>query len=229
MKKQEIKSILMSMRTQENRTQIDNWLGKIDTMDQCALKKIDINEEHIRDFFESKLIEKSQNQSEEKFPINDMFTYGVSENCIHLHLPVDLHGMLAEKGISTTIDIVNMQLLDAIDKINDLKNNGFYRFQGKNSIFMISPILMGKEIKFLQSMDFKTQLYKKGDLKDEGFVKENSNAKLAVRIFGRDKNVGTAIISFETINSKEWQDKEKQKIQELTKKGIRLKEDALVK
>ena len=34
MKKQEIKNILMSMRTQENDTLVNNLLGKIDTMDE---------------------------------------------------------------------------------------------------------------------------------------------------------------------------------------------------
>ena len=123
MKKQEIKNILMSMRTQENDTLINNLLGKIDMMDeksfQTALEKVGNNEEGVRKFFESKLSERHHNQSEEKFPINDMFTYGISGNCIHLHLPGDLHQMLAKKGLSGTINTVNLQLLDAIDKIKE--------------------------------------------------------------------------------------------------------------
>ena len=47
MKKQEIKNILMSMRTQENDTLVNNLLGKIDTMDekslQTALEKVGNN------------------------------------------------------------------------------------------------------------------------------------------------------------------------------------------
>ena len=74
MKKQEIKNILMSMRTQENDTLVNNLLGKIDTMDeksfQTALEKVGNNEEGVRKFFESKLSERHHNQSEEKFPIN---------------------------------------------------------------------------------------------------------------------------------------------------------------
>ena len=57
------------------------------------------------------------------------------------------------------MDTVNLHLLDAIDKIKQLRDNGFYRFQGKDSIYMISPIR--REMKFLDSMDFKTQSYRK--------------------------------------------------------------------
>lgn len=233
MKKQEIKNILMSMRTQENDTLINNLLGKIDMMDeksfQTALEKVGNNEEGVRKFFESKLSERHHNQSEEKFPINDMFTYGISGNCIHLHLPGDLHQMLAKKGLSGTINTVNLQLLDAIDKIKQLRDNAFYRFQGKDSIYMISPILIGREMKFLDSMDFQTQLYRKKDLNDDKFIEEHTEARLATQIFGKDKNVGTASIKFETISSKEWQEKKREKIQEFAKKGITLQENAPTK
>ncbi len=233
MKKQEIKNILMSMRIQENESIINNLLGKIDLMDeksfQTALDKVGNNEEGVRKFFESKLSEKHHNQSEEKYPINDMFTYGISGNCIHLHLPGDLHQMISERGISDTIDNVNLQLLDAIDKIKQLRNDGFYRFKEKDSIYMISPILIGREMKFLDSMDFQTQSYRKKDLSDNKFIEEHPEARLATHIFGKNKNVGTATISFETLSSKEWQDKKKQKIQEFAKKGITLNENSQVK
>lgn len=233
MKKQEIKNILMAMRTGDNSPQINNLLGKIDMMDdkslQTALEKIGDNEESVKNFFVSKLSEKSNNQNEDKFTINDMFTYGISGSCIHLHLPGDLHQMLSEKGVSGTMNIVNLHLLDAIDKINELKNNGFYRFKEKDSIYMISPILLGRELKFLDSIDFKTQLYRKKDLNDDTFVEKHPEAKLATHIFGKDLNIGSAIISFETISSKSWQDKKKQKIQEFAKKGITLKENSQVK
>ena len=233
MKKQEIKNILMSMRTQENDTLVNNLLGKIDRMDekslQTVLEKVGNNEEGVRNFFENKLSERHHNQSEEKFPINDMFTYGISGNCIHLHLPGNLHQMLVKKGLSGTMDIVNLQLLDAIDKIKQLRDNGFYRFQGKDSIYMISPILIRKEMKFLDSMDFQTQSYRKKDLNDDKFIEEHPEARLATKIFGKDKNVGTASIKFETISSNEWQNKKNQKVKEFAEKGLSLQDSSLDK
>ncbi len=216
------------MRTQENDTLINNLLGKIDIIDeqslQTVIEKVGNNEEGVRKFFESKLSERHHNQNEEKYPINDMFTYGISGNCIHLHLPGDLHQMLSERGISATMDTVNLQLLDAIDKIKQLRDNEFYRFQGKDNIYMISPILIGREMKFLDSMDFHTHSYRKKDLSNDKFIEDHPEAKLATHIFGKDKNVGTALISFETISSQEWQDKKKQKVQEFAQKGITLQE-----
>ena len=193
---------------------------------QTALEKLDNNEESVREFFKNKLVANQQKQSGEKFSINDMFTYGISGNCIHLHLPVDLHQMLAEKGISGTMNTINLQLLDAIDKIKQLRDNGFYRFQGKDSIYMISPALIRREMKFLDSMDFQTQQYKKRELGDKNFVQEHPEARLAIDIFGKDKNIGTASIKFETIDSKEWQEKKKEKIQEFKNKGITLKNNS---
>lgn len=233
MKKQEIKNILMSMRTQENDTLVNNLLGKIDRMDekslQTVLEKVGNNEEGVRNFFENKLSEKHHNQSEEKFLINDMFTYGISGNCIHLHLPSNLHQMLVKKGLSGTMDTVNLQLLDAIDKIKQLRDNGFYRFQGKDSIYMISPILIRREMKFLDSMDFQTQSYRKKDLNDDKFIEEHPEARLATKIFGKDKNVGTASIKFETISSNEWQNKKNQKVKEFAEKGLSLQDSSLDK
>ena len=228
MNKQEIKNILISMITQENDTLINNLLGKIDIMDeqslQTAIEKVGNNEEGVRKFFEN-ISERHHNQNEENYPINDMFTYGISGDCIHLHLPGDLHQMLSEKGISATMDFVNLQLLDAIDKINELRNNGFYRVRGKDSIYMISPILIAREMKFLDSMDFNTYSYRKKDLSNDKFIEDNPEAKLAIRIFDKNKNIGIASISFETVSSQKWQDKKRQKVQEFVQKGITLQDN----
>lgn len=234
MTKQQIKDILMSMRTNQNEAIVNNLLGKIDMMDEISIQEIvqkfGNNENNIRKFLENKISDKIHfSQSDEKFPINDMFTYGISGNCIHLHLPGDLHDLLNEKGFSKTIGIVNLQLLDAIDKIHSLKNNGFYRFKNQTSIYMISPILIGRELKFLESMDFKTHLYSKRDLKNDAFTETNLEAKLATHIFGREFNVGTALIDLDTISSKQWQDKKKQKVKEFADKGITLDETAKTK
>ena len=231
MKRKKIKEILMSMRTQENEGLVNNLLGKIDLMDedslQKAIRKVGDNEDNIRKFFESKLDERQQNNNDEKFPINGMFTYGISGNCIHLHLPVDLHKQILQEGLSRTIDTVNLYLLDAVDRIQRLKNDGFHRFKGKDSIYMISPALVGKELKTLENLDFTTNFYRKKELKDKEFLKENPEASLATKIFGEDKNIGTALIRIETIQTEEWQIKKRKKYRELEEKGITLKESKI--
>ena len=165
-------------------------------------------------------IEVENNITQEHTPINELFSYGLASDCVHLHLPTNLHSMIAERGVSGTVDTVNLYLLDAIDKIKELKDNGYDKFQGKDRIYMISPILLGRELRFLEELDFETTTYKKQQLNSEDFLKDNPEAKLATQIFGKGKNVGRAQIKFDLISSNEWQEKKEEKLKEFASKGI---------
>ena len=226
MNKREIKNILISMRTPDNEDIVNYLLGEIDMKDEATIEQatasLGSSEENVRHFFEKKIKERNSNQDDEKYPINDMFTYGISGNCIHLHLPTDLHESIAKNGISKTMALVNLHLLDAIDKIKSLKDSSFNRFKDKTSIYMISPAVIKREMKFLEELDFTTHSYSKKQLSDENFVRETPEAQLAVRIFGKDKNVGTASIGFDIIASEKWQEKYKNVIQEFKQRGISL-------
>ena len=228
MNKRDIKNILITLRTHDNESKINNLLGKVDLLSeeelQTKLREVGDNEEAVKSFFEKRLKEQQHNQGSEHYPLNEMFTYGITNDCVHLHLPGDLHGLIAKyKSVRKAIDTVNLSLLDAIDRIKELKDNGFYRFQDKDSIYMISPILIKRELHFLEEMDFETHTYTDEEVEDEDFLKEHPEAQLFAHIFG--KGGGTALISFDTINSKEWQEKKKQKIQEINDKGITLNDN----
>ena len=228
MTKKDIKRILMGMRTHENEDVVNNLLGKIDRLEeeklQAMIAQIGDNEENIREYIKRKITEKNNNRHEEHTPINAMFTYGISGSCIHLHMPVNLREMMSGKGITKTVDTVNLYLLDAIEKIRMLQNDGYFKFKGIESIYMISPILLKKEIEFLNGLDFETHSYKKKQLQSEEFVEGNPEAQLAVNIFGRDRNVGTARIGLDTINSQEWQRKRIQTVEDFKTQGIELSE-----
>ena len=229
MNKKDIKRIVMSMRTPENENQINNLLGKIDLLPeeklQTMIAQIGDNEESIRNYLERKLNERNNNGNEEHTPINNMFAYGISGSCIHLHMPVDLHEMMSKKGIKKTVDTVNLYLLDAIERIRKLQSEGFYKFNSKDSIYMISPILVGREMKFLEELDFETHAYRKKELQSEEFVAEHPEAQLAIHIFGKNSNVGTARIGMDVINTQEWQSKRDKKVEEFEKNGIALNRD----
>ena len=231
MTKKEIKNILMSMRVPDNENTVNYLLGKIDTKEESEIEsiftKLGNDENKIKSLLEKELLKiqhDENNQINDKFPINAMFTYGITGKSIHLHLPIDLHESLYKNGISKTIAMVNLYLLDAIDRIKKLKDDGFYKFNDIDSIYMISPTMVRSEMRFLESLDFVTKSYSKKQLKDEDFVKENAEAQLAVSIFGKEKNVGTAFIRFDIIYSKEWQDKKKQILEELRNKGTVMNE-----
>ena len=227
MDKQKIKSILMSMRTHENETNVNNILGKIDIMSQeeinTYLEKIGHSEKDLKNFFESKL--NKPEQSNEHIPINDMFTYGIAGNCIHLHLPGDLHQMIEEIGWKGTMNTVNLNLLDAINRIKTLKNNEFYKFNNIDCIYMISPILMPQELKFLEDMDFETHFLRKKALQNNKFLEEDKEALLAVSIFGDKQNIGSAKIDFSTLTTPMWQEKCHNKMLELKEKGAFVKQE----
>lgn len=64
------------------------------------------------------------------------------------------------------------------------------------------------------------ETYKKQELQDDKFISEHPEAQLAIRIFGKENNVGSAIIGLDVINSDEWQEKRKAQIKEFEEKGI---------
>ena len=240
--KDEIRKILFSMRTAENEGAVNNLLGKIDLISdsklQALLDQIGNDEISVRNYLQERLNSRRETKEANRLhgnhethgthdhtPVNEMFSYGTSGSFIHLHMPVDLHEMMSEIGILKTIDMVNLYLLDAIERIRKLQKDGFPEFVGKDNIYMISPILVGSEMKFLEKLDFKTKKYRRKELQDNKFVEENAEAALAIKIFGRERNVGTAVISLETVNSDDWQQKRAKQVEEFRNKGIELESE----
>lgn len=228
MDKEGIKNILISVRTPENAGIVNNLLGKIDIMDsneiEKAIAKIGNSEDKIKDFLVRKIEKSNEEQNDSKYPLNAMFTYGISGDCVHLHMPIDLHAQMGEIGPSKTIALVNLYLLDAIDRIMQMRDRGFSGFEGKDNIYMISPALIKKELKFLEGLDFDTRFYQKEELQDQVFLKNSKEARLAVEMFGNEQNVGTAKISFGKVDSAEWQEKRKRVVQKFKDKGISMNE-----
>lgn len=228
MTKKNIKKILISMRTPENESILNHLLGKLDLLTDkeitSLVNQIGNSEENIRNFIKAKLEEKQVHHNEQHTPINKMFTYGITGESIHLHMPVDLHQMMLKIGPLKTLYMVNLQLLDAIERIRKLQNDGYYKFKGTDSIYMISPLLFAREIKFLNELDFKTHIYTRKELQDDKFVSEHPEAQLATRIFGKKSNIGTAVIKLDVVNSDKWQEKRRIKVQEFEKKGLKIDE-----
>ena len=108
MNKNEVKQILMSMRNAKNEKQVNNLLGKIDMLDDTKLQEIIAqigdNEKKIRSHVEQKINEEQNNAQSQHEPINAMFSYGITGNTIHLHMPFDLSKMIKEKGRATLLN-----------------------------------------------------------------------------------------------------------------------------
>ena len=158
-----------------------------------------------------------------------MFTYGVSGDCVHLHLPGKLEETIKESGMLKTFYTVNLYLLDEKKKIGEKKQEGLETFEKCTKIYMISPILIKKELEFLKQLDFDVQLHKIGP-------EDNSSiAKLIRAIFGdrTDKKglirAGEATLSFEKIFTPEWQAKKNEMVEICKQKGICIEEDETIK
>lgn len=224
MKKKEIKNMLIEMRKMENEANVNYLLGKIDMMEEKEIEKITKKFENdtskIKELLISKLQEIRGRDENEKIPINEMFTYGITGNCVHLHLPADLHKNMNENGIKKTIALVNLYMLDAIERLKEMKNNGYYKFKDKDNIYMISPAMIKSEMKILEDLGFDTRYYKKNDLQNQEFISKNDEAALAKMTFGSDRNVGVASITFDKSNTDEYKEKKDNLIKEINNKGI---------
>ena len=74
-------------------------------------------------------------------PLNKYFAYGITGDVAHIHLPVMLRGLIAEKGIDCAIELVEDELIDALDKlVKLLKDTKVKR------VFAVSPLLSQKFI-----------------------------------------------------------------------------------
>lgn len=224
MKKKEIKNMLIEMRKTENEANINYLLGKIDMMEEKEIeeitKKFENDTSKIKELLISKLQEIRGRDENEKIPINEMFTYGITGNCVHLHLPIDLHKSMSKNGIKKTIALVNLYMLDAIERLKEMKNDGYYKFKYKDNIYMISPAMIKSELKILEKLGFDTRYYKKNDLKRQEFINKNEEAALAEKIFGKDRDIGVASITFDKINTNEYKEKKDNLIKEINDKGI---------
>ena len=228
MTKDQLREIINSLIPQYDNKLIEIALSKLDSLSNekisTILNEIRSNDEQSIKTYIQGLIEKMKKNSLMKFtPINRMFTYGVNDTDIHLHMPVDLNPIISKYGMSKTRDILNLYLLDAIERIRKLYNDGYSKFNGVSEIYMISQLLFGKrEIDFLNSLDFKTQTYDVKQLQDKDFIRVNLEAKAATLFFGNNAPVGSAKIKISVINSEEWQQKRLDQVKKIAEKGITL-------
>lgn len=229
MNRKELKNILNSMENNQNRDAIIMLLGKIDMLPDEKIEDItkQYNSKQIKEIIKGKIEEtqSAQNISSDKTKVNDFIEYGISENCVHLHLPGDFHAMFKKMGNVKASATIGNYLVDAINKINQKRNDGEKMLEQCFGIYMISPIFYAPAfyprklrennkikikppiLKLFELMGAETHGYTTEELNREGFLETNSEAALAGKIFGKNKDIGTASISFDKINSRKFQRK----------------------
>lgn len=223
-----IDKILSDLRNETNGSAIDMLASRIKGMSQeeidLTVKKLGGTEEAIKSVLADKVEQMSRRTrmgNEPHKPINKLFSYGVSETTVHLHLPVMLQNIRG-KGISGKINTANRYLIDALDRVVKMKDSGDPRFKNVESVYMISPILLGRELEVLEGLDFETESY---DFRHPEMIENREEAGFGKRLFPDAKSVGRAKIFIDRLKSKDWQDKRKDFVERLEEKGAVLEQE----
>ena len=230
--KEKIKVILMTLKTEANEEYIKILSEKIDKLDdkkiETILKDVGYTEEAVKKVLEEK-INKMLNQTrmEKHLPLNKLFTYGITGSTIHLHLPGNLFKITGEKSPSKAQDKVNLYLIDALEKIKEMKQNGDSRIKGVKNIYMISRLLSREdERKLLFDLGFDTKIHTSDDLKNKEYIEKNPESRLAIHLFGDIKSVGSAIMPLDKVYEKDWEVKKEEVKKNIKSTGISLDDDS---
>lgn len=102
-------------------------------------------------------------------PINDVFSYGIENQTVHIHIPYRIDKKIKEKGLKYTIEYINENLFDALQKLLEVsKKNTEIR-----KIFAVSPLLSQPIFRErLEVLGFKTE---PADKKFEKFFQNKKN------------------------------------------------------
>ena len=234
MDRSDVKRILYSLKDNTNEEIITSVLAKLDRLTDenisQILSQIGDSETAVKGYLNNiiykQLVKRHEHEHDHNIPLNDYITYGKTGSTLHLHLPVDLHASIQKDGFSRTIDRVNLYLLDAIDRVVDFRKKNSPAISEIDEVYMISPILIRTELKFLKELGFTTQSFSKKQLSDPEFLQNSSEAVLANKLFGSKNNVSSAKIPLDTLLSTEWQKKKEEAKGQIHKKGIYLPEDS---
>ena len=149
MLKEDIKKLLMDMKTSDNELAVNHILRSIDKISEedliLTLKELNVTEKNIEQVLRNR-IEKQieQEKSSTEFtPVNQMFSYGRIGNTLHMHLiPKDLRALKKELGDEAFYDFYKEQLEDFLSKLQRI----FLEDITIQTLFAVSPIFFNKNI-----------------------------------------------------------------------------------
>ena len=152
MNKNEIKELLINMRTSENEAAVNYLLGQLDMKSDKDLETIitryHINKENISVFLATRIekLQTQQEQSEHFTSVNKMFCFGRTGDTIHMHLiPKDLRGIKKQLGDDAFYKFYKSQLEDFLSRLQDIVRND----NTIKSLFAVSPIFFNESIALL--------------------------------------------------------------------------------
>lgn len=196
-RKEEAISVLQSLLNTGNENKVKAYIEKIRGM----------TEEQWQKFLESKSIESveqiekmanellGRRDSNEKIKLNDLISYGISGNTIHIHVvPDDLHHMLSLKGMKQG----KQYLIDALEQIKTLMQQE--QFQNIDKVFAVSPIMRRPITSIFEDLNFSTRTINMEDAQND------EELQYFYEMFkGKGKKLGRAFLTREQLLSEEWE------------------------
>lgn len=204
-RKEEVISILQSLLNTDNESKVKIYIRIIREM----------TEEQWQKFLESKSIESveqiekianellERRDNNEKIKLNDLISYGISGNTIHIHVvPTDLHHMLSLRGMKEG----KQYLIDALEQIKALMKQEEYKNIDK--VFAVSPIIRRPITQIFEDLGFSTRTINMKDAENDDELQY-----FYERFKGKGKKLGRAVLSKQQLFSEEWEQlKNSQKI-----------------
>ena len=196
-KKEDAIIVLEGLMNNDNESKVKIYLEKIRQMTDeqwqqfLNSKSIDSIEEIER--IANELLARRADQ--EIKPLNDLISYGISGNTIHIHVvPDDLHSMLSSKGMQEG----TRYLIDALEQIKQLIQSEEYGYI--ENVFAVSPIMRRPITDIFERLGFATKTKKMEE------VPNDEDLKYFYEMFkGKGKKLGRAILTREQLLSEEWE------------------------
>lgn len=188
MLKENIKRILMNMKTSDNESPINHILKSIEKISEedlkITLKELNITEKNIEQFLRNKIEKQTEQEksSAEFTPVNQMFSYGRTGNTLHMHLiPKDLRPLKKELGDEVFYDFYKEQLEDFLSKLQGI----FLEDITIQTLFAVSPIFFNQNITAVHEalgFDKVTEI----DLKNENDDMSREQKENFINMFNKD-------------------------------------------
>lgn len=218
MNKTDAVRILESMKDEQNANGINTCIGRINAMNDEEWTKFvkvnDINSEEVLRAQAKSAINKKEQKAYEFKSLNDLISYGINDNTLHIHLiPKDAHGFLNRQGLIHA----EQGLIDALEKIREmLKNNE--NLQNIDNVCAVSGMIHGITARMFSGLGFNVNVIGMEQAKDRPELRK------FYEMFKDSSRLGIANISRQAILSEEWE-----KLKETRKDELDRKDKSILK
>lgn len=204
--------LLESFSNNKNGNKVKEYIAKINSLNEEEFMKFledkNVNNMQELEEFTTNLLNKRDENS--FISINDMISYGHSDNTLHIHVvPKDVKNLLSVKGL----EIAELALIDALEKISELLKSD-ETFKDIKQVYAVSGLIRKPISDLFENLDFDIKSMKSEQAKDDEELSK------FYEIFKDKKYLGRAKLSKEKLFSEEWNKLKDERKEVLLKKNF---------